>query len=73
MNNFALFACGLVVTLMSGMGVLVYIVTASYQKEEEKRRRRKIETDAALATTSAVDLGAINKSLDSFVGIPSVS
>jgi len=58
---------------MSGMGVMVYIVSVSYQKEEENKRKRKIETDAALATTSAVDLGATNKSLESFAGIPSVS
>ena len=58
---------------MSAMGVMVYIVSVSYQKEEEKKRRRKIKTDADLGTTSAVDLGAINKSLESFVEIPSVS
>jgi len=36
MNNFALFACGLVVTLMSGMGILVYMVSLGYKKQKFK-------------------------------------
>jgi hypothetical protein len=36
MSNFALFACGIVVTLMSGMGVLVYMVSLGYKKQQVK-------------------------------------
>jgi hypothetical protein len=31
MNNFALFICGAVVTLVAGMGVLVYLVNLGYK------------------------------------------
>lgn len=70
MNNFALFACGLVVTLVSGMGVLVYMVTLSYD-QKEGRKARPPEPDIDLGV---VEPKNIKKSpLDSFVGIPSVS
>ena len=36
MNNFALFACGLAVTLISGLGVLVYMVSLGYKKQQIK-------------------------------------
>jgi hypothetical protein len=36
MNNFTLFACGVVVTLMCGMGVLVYMVSLGYKREQAK-------------------------------------
>ena len=69
MNNLALFVFGLVVSLLSGMGVLVYIVSVGYED-----KKKPIEVDA--------DLGAIEKivaqkveeaNTDSFAGIPSVS
>ncbi len=34
MNNFVLFVCGLVITLMSGMGILVYMVALGYEKKK---------------------------------------
>ncbi len=70
MNNLALFVSGLVVTLLSGMGVLVYMVSLGY----EQKKKKTVEVD--------VDLGAIEKiivkkveeaNVDSFAGIPSVS
>jgi hypothetical protein len=36
MNNFALFICGIIVTLMCGMGVLVYMVSLGYKKQQVK-------------------------------------
>jgi hypothetical protein len=69
-NNLALFVSGLVVTLLSGMGVLVYMVSLGY----EQKKKKTVEVD--------VDLGAIEKiivkkveeaNVDSFAGIPSVS
>ena len=32
MDNFVLFICGLTITLISGMGVLVYIVNLGYRQ-----------------------------------------
>lgn len=34
MDNIALFVCGLAITLMSGMGILVYMVFVGYEKKE---------------------------------------
>jgi hypothetical protein len=31
MDNFMLFICGITITLISGMGVLVYMVSVGYQ------------------------------------------
>jgi hypothetical protein len=47
MDNLALFVFGLVVTLTSGMGILVYIVSVGY----EDRTKKPVEFDA--------DLGAV--------------
>jgi hypothetical protein len=33
MDNILLFVCGLVVALMSGMGILVYMVSVGYEKK----------------------------------------
>jgi hypothetical protein len=52
-NNIALFVCGLAVTLLSGMGVLVYMVSVGY------RKKKPIEVDA--------DLGAVEKSFESWL------
>lgn len=38
MNNIFLFAAGLVITLISGMGVIVYVTSMSYAVREEKRK-----------------------------------
>jgi len=32
MDNFVLFICGITITLISGMGVLVYLVSLGYQQ-----------------------------------------
>lgn len=32
MDNFALFICGIAITLVSGMGVLVYMVNVGYRQ-----------------------------------------
>lgn len=32
MDNFVLFICGITITLISGMGVLVYMVNLGYQQ-----------------------------------------
>lgn len=32
MDNFLLFICGITITLISGMGVLVYMVNVGYQQ-----------------------------------------
>jgi hypothetical protein len=32
MDNFLLFICGIVITLIGGMGVLVYMVNVGYQQ-----------------------------------------
>jgi hypothetical protein len=61
MDNFALFICGIAITLISGMGVLVYMVSLGY-KQTPKVKLPEI----------AITLKE-NKSMDSFVDIPSVS
>lgn len=65
MNNFLLFVLGLVVTLMSGMGILVYMVSVGY----EQNKKKPVEVDADLGAVEA----APNPNMDSFVQIPSVS
>lgn len=62
MNNIALFICGLAVTLLSAMGVLVYMVSLGYENE-----KKSAETEPSTDAT-------VEKSImDSFVEIPSVS
>lgn len=39
MNNIALFVCGLAITLLSGMGVLVYCVTLGYKKPDKSKNQ----------------------------------
>jgi len=71
-NNLALFVCGLAVTLLSGMGVLVYMVHLGY-KQQEELKEKKIKEIRIQAKVDA-DLGVIEtKNTESFVGIPSVS
>ena len=43
MSNFALFACGVVVALMCGMGVLVYMVSLGYKKEQVKVKKEQVK------------------------------
>lgn len=60
MDNLVLFVCGLAVTLMSGMGILVYMVSVGYEdkkktlerkKTNEDRLKEKIDADLGAATT----------------------
>jgi hypothetical protein len=74
-NNLALFVCGLVVTLMSGMGILVYMVHLGY-KEKEKEKEIKEKSKKIFEEKINADLGSVPvpvSSMDSFLGIPSVS
>ena len=69
MNNLALFVCGLAVTLLSGMGVLVYMVSVGY----EDKKKKPVEVDADLGAVETPSVKKTASSMDSFVGIPSVS
>ena len=35
MDNFVLFICGITITLISGMGVLVYMVNVGYKQKSK--------------------------------------
>jgi hypothetical protein len=72
-NNIALFVCGLVVTLMSGMGILVYMVHLGYKEKEKeiKEKSKKIFEEKINADLGSVPVPV--SSMDSFLGIPSVS
>jgi hypothetical protein len=37
MDNFLLFVCGITITLISGMGVLVYMVSVGYKQAPQAR------------------------------------
>lgn len=69
MDNLVLFVCGLAVTLMSGMGILVYMAHLGYEHEKENKERKRAD-EARLKEKVDADLGA---NADSFAGIPSVS
>lgn len=69
MNNLALFVCGLAVTLMSGMGVLVYMVSVGY----EEKKRKPVEFDADLGATPTPSVVKKAADPESIVGIPTVS
>ena len=43
MDQFALFICGIVVTLITGMGVITSEVFLGYYKYLEKERMRKLK------------------------------
>jgi len=45
MDNFALFICGLVVTLIAGMGVITSEVFLGYKKFMEQGRKQKEKSD----------------------------
>ena len=57
-----LFICGVAITLISAMGVLVYMVSLGY-KQTPKRKLQIAE----------ISKEEIKKSMESFVDIPSVS
>jgi hypothetical protein len=44
MDNFVLFICGIIITLVSGMGVLVYMVNVGY-KQRPKAKLPEIAVD----------------------------
>lgn len=67
MSNLVLFVCGIVVTLISGLGVLVYMVSVGY----DQKKNKTVEVDIDLG--AAVESAKNKKNMDSFVGIPSVS
>ena len=70
MDNLVLFICGLAVTLMSVMGILVYMVSVGYEGQNKK----PIEVDADLrATPAPVPEVKTAPEPVSIVGIPSVS
>jgi hypothetical protein len=69
-NNIVLLVCGVAVTLISGVGVLLHMVNLGYKHQEEILKNEKIkEVDAKIDA----DLGAIVGKKESFVEIPSVS
>ena len=77
-NNIVLFVCGLAVAMMSGMGILVYMVHLGY-KEKEAEITEKEKNNLMIKEKLGSDLGVMSESidpsssLDSFVDIPSVS
>ena len=46
MNNLVLFVFGLAVTLMSGMGILVYTVSLGYEKPPKTKENFDIDLGA---------------------------
>jgi hypothetical protein len=48
MDNFTLFICGLVVTLIAGMGVITSEVFLGYKKFMEKGRKKKEEYNGTI-------------------------
>ena len=76
MSNLPIFICGVVVTLITGMGVLVYMVSVGYEDKKKTLERKKINEDRLKEKVDA-DLGIVeiskNPNMESFVGIPSVS
>ena len=51
MDNFTLFVCGIVVTLVAGMGVITSEVFLGYHKILEEKRKRDIERWERLKNT----------------------
>jgi hypothetical protein len=48
MPNIALFVCGLIVTLVSGMGVLIYMTSLGYKE----KKKYPVEPDIDLGSTT---------------------
>jgi hypothetical protein len=63
MDNFVLFICGIAITLISGMGVLVYMVSLGY-KQITKVKLPEI--------TLEIPMEEIKKPMESFVDTPTV-
>lgn len=79
MSNLALFVCGIVVTLISGLGIVVYMVSVAYDDKKNTLERKKTNEDRLKEKIDA-DLGVVPmlstvKSVEpeSIIGIPSVS
>ena len=51
MDNFTLFVCGIVVTLVTGMGVITSEVFLGYHKILQEKRKRDIERWERLKNT----------------------
>jgi hypothetical protein len=62
-NNLALFICGLAITLLSGLGVIVYMASLGYDK-----KKKTVESDEV----KKLEIKEPSV-MDSFVGIPSAS
>jgi hypothetical protein len=56
MNNLVLFVCGLAVTLLSGMGILVYLVHVGYEQQKETLERKRMN-DLRVKEKIDADLG----------------
>jgi len=56
MNNLVLFVCGLAVTLLSGMGILVYLVHVGYEHQKEALERKRM-SDLRVKEKIDADLG----------------
>ncbi len=56
MNNLVLFVCGLAVTLLSGMGILVYLVHVGYEQQKETLERKRMN-DLRVKEKVDADLG----------------
>lgn len=81
MDNIALFGCGLAVTLMSGMGILVYMVHVGYEdkrkaleqkKKNEDRIKEKIDADLG-AVSTLIEVKVTEMEPESIIEICSVS
>ena len=51
MDNFALFVCGIVVTLIAGMGVITSEVFLGYRRFMEEGRKRREEQNDTIKQT----------------------
>jgi len=70
MDNFVLFICGITITLISGMGVLVYMVSLGYKQAPRPKLPKQM--DDAISVVH-MEVPVKNKSMESFTEIPSVS
>ena len=68
MPNLLLFGAGLIVTLVSGMGILIYMTSLGYK--EKKKHLAEPETHSG---SHQIDEKKVESLMDSFVHIPSVS
>lgn len=59
MNNFLLFALGLAITLISGMGILVYMVSLGYKKNEKREKEIEKKAPARIESALIADLPVV--------------